>query len=99
MHLKHLRCPVAGDAEYGHSEWNQQLLKQDQVNRQLLHAYAIKFQHPTSGQSTSLIAPLPLDMLKLISKVSASAKLQGSLILPSGHLNVDIDRLFLNPRE
>lgn len=53
VHLKHIGCPVIGDALYG---------KADPNVRQLLHAYRLSFQHPITGAPVRLIAPIPNDM-------------------------------------
>lgn len=53
VHLKHVGCPVIGDALYG---------KPDPQCRHLLHAYRLCFEHPITGAPIRLIAPIPADM-------------------------------------
>lgn len=53
VHLKHIGCPIVGDALYG---------KGDPHYRQLLHAYRLTFEHPITGAILRLIAPIPEDM-------------------------------------
>lgn len=57
VHLAHLRLPLLGDMVYG--------VAHPLVGRQALHARAISFVHPLSGESISLQAPLPKDLLGL----------------------------------
>jgi 23S rRNA pseudouridine1911/1915/1917 synthase len=52
VHLKHLGCPVVGDALYGSAD----------AERQLLHAYRLSFTHPITGATLNLTAPLPEDI-------------------------------------
>lgn len=61
VHMSHLGYPVLGDTTYGKrsaSAW--QALG---VSRQLLHAQAITFRHPTTGKPIELKAPIPQDIL------------------------------------
>src|SRR3989338_711487 len=60
VHMAHLGHPVLGDATYGQrSAASWQALG---IPRQFLHAYELHFQHPATGQSMTLTAPLPADM-------------------------------------
>jgi len=52
VHLKHLGHPIAGDRVYGGGA---------DFPRQLLHAWKISVQHPTSGERLDFTAPLPDD--------------------------------------
>lgn len=58
VHLKHIGCPILGDAVYGnpstHLKWG--------IERQLLHAEKISLLHPTTQKELSIQAPLPADM-------------------------------------
>jgi len=60
VHLAHLGYPVVGDTVYGrHGVAFWQGLG---VPRQLLHAYRITFQHPSTKKAVTLEAPLPEDI-------------------------------------
>ena len=59
VHMKHRGTPVLGDAVYGSPLANQKY----HTTRQLLHAHSLEFQHPTTGASLKLIAPLPKEFL------------------------------------
>jgi len=60
VHLKHMGCPIIGDALYG---------KGDQHHRQLLHAYRLTFEHPITGSILRLVAPIPEDMKLWLQKL------------------------------
>ena len=71
VHMAHLGHPVIGDTTYGKrpaSFW--QALG---VNRQLLHAYQLTFQHPTSGRPVSIFAPIPEDMVPWLGTAALTA--------------------------
>jgi len=60
VHVAHLGHPVLGDVLYGRhpaSYWQAQ-----GITRQLLHAAALRFTHPTRHDEMTLHAPLPADM-------------------------------------
>lgn len=64
VHMKHIGTPVLGDPVYGNS--NQQA--KYGINRQMLHAYSLKFKHPITNQLLEIKAPIPADMRQLIEK-------------------------------
>lgn len=57
VHMSYLGHPLAGDDLYGG--------KRDWIDRQALHAYAIHFHHPLTGDQVMIEAELPEDMRKL----------------------------------
>ncbi len=60
VHMAHLGHPVLGDVVYsGHP---QRFWSDLGIQRQLLHAAAIRFQHPTRNAPVELKAPMPEDM-------------------------------------
>jgi 23S rRNA pseudouridine955/2504/2580 synthase len=61
VHLAHAGHPILGDDKYGDFELNRRLQKQG-VGRLLLHASALSFPHPASGERLKLKAPLPPQM-------------------------------------
>ena len=65
VHLKYKGTPVLGDALYGNSSSNHYY----GVQRQLLHAAVVKFEHPLTGQQLELVAPAPADMLCFMRKI------------------------------
>jgi len=67
VHLAHLKHPVAGDRQYGKRPVNEIEGKACQaLNRQLLHAHEICFNHPVTGEKMHVTAPLPEDMARLL---------------------------------
>lgn len=72
VHLKFRGTPILGDSLYGKSSINQSY----GVHRQLLHAFAIKFQHPLTGNQLLLTAPLPEDMMHFVRKILADDALK-----------------------
>lgn len=58
VHLKAIGHPVVGDTVYGSGRSK----NEPALQRQFLHAYQIKFQHPTTGEVVELEAPLPEDL-------------------------------------
>ena len=51
VHMKSLNHPILGDATYGNST--------DGIDRQMLHAYRLKFTHPISKKEMVVTAPIP----------------------------------------
>ena len=70
VHMAHLGHPVIGDPTYGKhpgSVW-----QSVGVSRQLLHAYRLRFQHPVSRESLTVVAPVPADMAQWIGEWSVT---------------------------
>jgi 23S rRNA pseudouridine1911/1915/1917 synthase len=58
VHLKAIGHPVVGDEVYGSGH-----VQQDkELQRQFLHAYQLRFIHPSTGKVIELEAPLPSDL-------------------------------------
>ncbi|HLB52417.1 MAG TPA: RluA family pseudouridine synthase [Chlamydiales bacterium] len=57
VHLKHIGSPVLGDPVYGNDRLNQLF----DPPRHLLHAYRLIFDHPITGVTMKLSAPIPED--------------------------------------
>lgn len=57
VHMLHHGTPVLGDSVYGSAQANAKY----KVNRQLLHASELRFDHPMTSQSLHFVAPLPAD--------------------------------------
>ncbi len=64
VHMQHLGTPVLGDPVYGKTAINEKL----KVNRQMLHAHILKFDHPLSGKLMAFEAPIPQDIAKYTQK-------------------------------
>ncbi|HDL10080.1 MAG TPA: RluA family pseudouridine synthase [Candidatus Omnitrophica bacterium] len=61
VHMRYIGHPIVGDAKYSK--------KSKLIPRQALHAYSLKFKHPTTGQFQEFIAPLPQDFQILLEKI------------------------------
>lgn len=64
VHLSSIGHPIYGDTLYGAGEEEEDLIK-----RQALHAYALDFKSPRTGELLSLKSELPQDMKELINKL------------------------------
>lgn len=65
VHLASEGHAIAGDDKYGDFELNKALQKEAggiSLKRMFLHAWRLKFTHPSSGKRIELLAPLPLDL-------------------------------------
>jgi 23S rRNA pseudouridine955/2504/2580 synthase len=61
VHLAHLRFPIAGDDKYGDFALNKALARQG-LKRMFLHSARIVIEHPRTGASLVLEAPLPASL-------------------------------------
>lgn len=64
VHFAHLGYPVAGDPVYGRAD-------DLGIGRQALHAFRLKFTHPTSDRTLEFEAPLPADLSAGITRARA----------------------------
>ncbi|HEU5231044.1 MAG TPA: RluA family pseudouridine synthase [Ktedonobacteraceae bacterium] len=64
VHLKAIGHPVVGDPVYGAKHSRPQL----PLQRQFLHAYQLKFAHPTTDKPLEFEAPLPDDLQKILAQ-------------------------------
>ncbi|HLG65323.1 MAG TPA: RluA family pseudouridine synthase [Ktedonosporobacter sp.] len=64
VHLKAIGHPVVGDPVYGSRHSRLQL----PLQRQFLHAYHLKFTHPSTGKALAFTAPLPADLQKILAR-------------------------------
>jgi 23S rRNA pseudouridine955/2504/2580 synthase len=71
VHLAHLGFPVAGDDKYGDFALNKALPRQG-LKRMFLHAAALTFTHPASGEPLRLSAPLAADLAQFLDRLEAA---------------------------
>ena len=64
VHLRHIGCPVVGDATYGHPKEDAALPLPPP--RQMLHAWRLAFPHPLSGRDLAFEAPPPADFTAVL---------------------------------
>lgn len=60
VHMSAISHPILGDTLYGNPS--------NLISRQALHSYKIKFIHPISKESISIISSIPSDMYKLLNQ-------------------------------
>lgn len=63
VHFSHFRHPLVGDLLYGADPKIAQKLE---LERQWLHAVALRFEHPLSGKSLSFSSDYPKDLVKAL---------------------------------
>lgn len=73
VHLAHLGFPIAGDDKYGDFARNKELAKQG-LKRMFLHAHAMAFAHPLTGEPLRLMAPLPKELQRFVDKLGHEMK-------------------------
>ncbi len=71
-HFAAIGCPIVGDDLYGQPELNERLRRELGLHRQLLHAAALEFTHPATGQLVRLDAPLPVDFADFLQQLRRS---------------------------
>jgi 23S rRNA pseudouridine955/2504/2580 synthase len=72
VHLTHEGHPIVGDPKYGDFVRNRELARGPlQFTRMFLHARALAFDHPASGERVQLEAPLPADCAQLLHRLSS----------------------------
>jgi 23S rRNA pseudouridine955/2504/2580 synthase len=65
VHAAYLSHPIIGDDRYGFDEVNKSF-KHRGYKRMFLHAETLQFQHPVSGETVKISAPLPQQYLDFI---------------------------------
>lgn len=65
VHAKSLGHPIIGDERYGIEDVNKQF-KSKGYHRMFLHAATLTFQHPVTGKSMTISAPLPEQLQQLL---------------------------------
>ncbi|WP_272516599.1 23S rRNA pseudouridine(955/2504/2580) synthase RluC [Providencia sp. PROV209] len=74
VHTLHAGHPIAFDDRYGDKQFDSQLADTG-LKRLFLHAYALKFTHPKSGEEMRVVAPLHNDLNQCL-KVLRAKKAQ-----------------------
>jgi 23S rRNA pseudouridine1911/1915/1917 synthase len=85
VHFKHIGCPIVGDKDYGGRSPGaikrgkdlslfKEILKL--IDRQALHASAMSFVHPRTKKKVKFFAPLPRDMVQVLSFLKKGCKAQ-----------------------
>ena len=80
VHLAHLKHPLVGDPVYGSRLARPRGSGEELISalrgfkRQALHAAALAFDHPVSGDRLSFDAPLPADLASLLAALRVDAR-------------------------
>jgi tRNA pseudouridine65 synthase len=61
-HLRHAGHPIVGDVNYGQGDINRFFRASFGLHRLALHAQALAFEHPFTGETLTIHAPLPTDL-------------------------------------
>ncbi len=69
VHAKYIGQPIAGDDKYGDGAFNRDM-KARGLKRLFLHARALSFTHPGSGEELAVTAPLDDDLKAVLDKLS-----------------------------
>lgn len=68
VHTQYAGHPIALDDKYGDNQFDQQM-RELGLNRLFLHASAIRFEHPKSGEPLFLSAPLEAEMKGILKRL------------------------------
>ncbi|HSG64601.1 MAG TPA: pseudouridine synthase, partial [Gammaproteobacteria bacterium] len=69
VHAAHLGHPIAGDSRYGDARFNE-LMRDRGLKRMFLHAHALAFEWPDTGEDVLVSAPLPDDLRAVVDRLS-----------------------------
>jgi len=77
VHASAVGHPIAGDGKYGDPDWNTRL-SQLGLKRLFLHATALGFAHPRSGDTVNVSCPLPAELGEAMERImQASPRVRG----------------------
>jgi tRNA pseudouridine65 synthase len=68
-HFKFLSHPLVGDVRYGKGEHNRLFRDKFGLNRLILHAWKINFDHPQSGERVELMAPIDPELKSVFAQL------------------------------
>ena len=71
VHLAWLGVPVVGDRVYGPRRNARRVVNDMGLERQFLHAWRLRFEHPRSGEKMQLEAPLADDLQTILDHLDA----------------------------
>jgi 23S rRNA pseudouridine955/2504/2580 synthase len=76
VHAAHAGHPVAGDDRYGDDDFNR-YLRSYGLQRMFLHAHALRFDWPESGESFDVSSPLPEDLKAVLTALAVKQAVAG----------------------
>lgn len=68
VHTLHAGHPIAGDPKYGDADFDESL-RELGLQRLFLHAHRVSFQHPQTGQTLTIEAPLDEQLQEVLSQL------------------------------
>ena len=71
VHLSAIGHPVAGDDVYGERSYKEFTKKFGDLHRYFLHAAALRFDHPMTGEPMEFHSPLPEELQKLLNGIKS----------------------------
>lgn len=71
VHTQYAQHPIALDEKYGDEQFDQQMTALG-LNRLFLHAFSICFEHPKTGETLRINAPLDQEMKGILKKLRAA---------------------------
>lgn len=72
-HLRHLSHPLVGDVSYGDGKVNRHYRATYDLHRLALHAIAVTFPHPATGDRVTVTAPMPSDLGEPLRRLGLAA--------------------------
>ncbi|MBK5210727.1 MAG: RluA family pseudouridine synthase [Coriobacteriia bacterium] len=80
VHMEYIHHPIVGDQTYG----ARRVKASHGLDRQFLHSYSLKLQHPITGEEMAFLDPLPQDLQAVIDDIadhSCGRTAEGAVIL------------------
>jgi 23S rRNA pseudouridine955/2504/2580 synthase len=68
VHLASNGHPIVGDPKYGDFARNKAFAKAQRFERMFLHARELSFEHPSTAERITLVAPLPRECETLLAR-------------------------------
>jgi tRNA pseudouridine65 synthase len=72
-HFKHILCPIVGDTNYGEGRHNRLFKEHFNIQRLLLMAVSVEFNHPKTGERMKVGAPLSAEVTELFNQFNWQA--------------------------
>lgn len=66
VHMEYIHHCLVGDQTYGKGS----VKANHHLDRQFLHSYSLKLNHPRTGEELSFIDPLPEDLARVLDEIS-----------------------------
>jgi tRNA pseudouridine65 synthase len=82
-HLKHLSCPIIGDANYGKGPHNRFFREEHGLDRLALHAHHLSLPHPTSGAPIVTLAPPSGSLARCLEAIGLRLPQDGARLVQS----------------